>query len=281
MKFNQHRRDERQEVSSARRAYHFRRLRWAALSWGILSGSFAVGLASLYVLNIRIERLSGMFGPLFRMVSQRLFPPDLGYMVDSTIGEAIIETLEMTCLGAFAGIMICIPLAWIAAWNITPSRRIWYPLGRMSLSIARAVPTLIWAMLLVVLLGFGPLAGIVALILETVGFAGKLFSEEVEAIDMQPIEAIRATGASELQVFLFGVLPQVKTAWLGIIIYNWDATLRASTILGFVGAGGLGLYLRATAQLMEYQKTMGIISLIICLVILSEMFSNAVRRRLF
>lgn len=238
-------------------------------------------LVSLDVLRIPAERLAGMFGPLGRMVTQRLFPPDLAYLGEPTIVKATLVTLEMSLLGALIGTLVSVPLAWWAAWNVSPNRYFWYPLGRAILVVSRAVPTLIWAMLLVVLLGFGSLAGIVALVLETIGFAGKLFSEEIEAIDMGPIEAVRATGANELQVLTYGVLPQVKAAWVGIAIYNWDSVFRASTVLGFVGAGGLGLYLRVTTQQLEYQQAMAIILFTIALVVLSELVSDRIRHRLY
>lgn len=244
-------------------------------------GFFAFVLVGLDLLRVPLERLTGMFGPLARMVTQRLLPPDMGYLADYTIAKATLVTLEMSFMGALAGTLLCIPLAWWAAWNVSPNRYFWYPLGRGVLALSRAVPTLIWAMLLVVLLGFGPLPGIVALVLETIGFAGKLFSEEIEAIDMGPVEAVRATGANDLQVFIYGVLPQVKAAWIGIAIYNWDSVFRASTVLGFVGAGGLGLYLWMTTQQLEYQQAMAIITFTIALVVLSELVSDYIRHKLY
>lgn len=244
-------------------------------------GVFVIFIVSLRVLQVPLERVAGMFGPLGRMVSQRLLPPDIGYLADYTLVEATLVTLEMSFLGALVGTAVSIPVAWLAAWNMSPSRHVCYPLGRGILAFSRAVPTLMWAMLLVVILGFGPLPGIIALALETIGFAGKLFSEEIEAINMGPVDAVRATGAGELQVFIYGVLPQVKAAWVGIALYNWDSTFRASTILGFVGAGGLGLYLRMTTQQLEYQQAMGIITLTITLVLLAEVVSNYVRHKLY
>ena len=120
---------------------------------------------------------------------------------------------------------------------------------------------------------------IIALIVGSVGFAGKLMAEQVEAIDMKPVEAIRATGAGHIAVFLYGIVPQIKPAWAGIFVYNWDARLRSSTILGFVGAGGIGLGLREQISTLNYQTAMGIILLIIMLVICSEAISHYVRKR--
>ncbi len=115
----------------------------------------------------------------------------------------------------------------------------------------------------------------------TIGFAGKLMAEQVEAIDMERVDAIRATGANQIQIFFYGILPQVKPAWVGISIYSWDSGFRGSTILGYVGAGGVGLYLREQMEIMEYHTAMGIITAIILLAILSETLSHYLRHRLY
>ncbi len=236
---------------------------------------------SIDVLKIPIERVLGMFGPLGRMVSERLMPPDLAYVAQPKILRSIVETIGMSVLGSLVGTLIVMPLAWFAAWNVSPARFILYPLARIIIVIARGVPTLMWAMLLVAIFGFGPLAGTLALMKATIGFAGKLMAEQVEAIDMNRVDAIRATGANEVFVFFYGVLPQVWASWVGIFIYNWDAQFRGSTILGFVGAGGLGLYLREQLSVLEYHTAMGVITAVIVLVILSETVSHHLRHRLY
>ena len=236
---------------------------------------------SVDVLNIPIERVLGMFGRLGRWVGERLLPPDLAYAAEPKILKSIFETVEMSVIGSLAGILITMPLAWCAAWNVTPSRWALYPMARAIIVVARGVPILMWAMMLVAIFGFGPFAGTLALFLATIGFAGKLMAEQIEAIDMDRVDAIRATGANEVDVLFYGVLPQVWPAWVGIIVYNWDAQFRGSTILGFVGAGGLGLYLREQISLLEYQTAMGVITVIIGLVILSETISHHLRHRLY
>jgi phosphonate transport system permease protein len=231
-------------------------------------------------MNMPLERLSGMFGRIGTMVFNRMMPPDLDYALTGNVFYSILETIEMSFLGTVYGVLLAVPVAWFGAWNVTPSRTICYPLGRAILVLSRAIPPIIWAMILVVILGFGSMAGTITLVLLTLSFAGKLMSEQVEAIDMGPVEAIRATGAGEIKTFVYAVLPQVKAAWIGIIIYNWDSTFRASTILGFVGAGGLGLYIRSTTQVLDYERTMGIILVVIVLVIASEILSHFARRRI-
>ena len=236
------------------------------------------GFWTIGYFGIPIERLGSMFGPLANMLANRIFPPDLEYATSSKILWSVVETVEMSLLGAAIGTLFAIPLAWWAAWNITPSRLFLYPFARAVIVFCRSLPTLMLGLLLVAIFVFGPFAGVLALVIGTIGFAGKLMAEQAEAIDMGPVEALRATGAGALLVFLYGIWPQVKPAWTGIIIYNWDARLRSSTILGFVGAGGIGLHLREKVSLLEYHGAMGIIVLIIVLVIISESISHLARQ---
>jgi phosphonate transport system permease protein len=245
---------------------------------GVL-GLFSFGYWSVIHLRLPIERITQMFGRIGTWVSTRLFPPDMAYATSDQVMFSIVETIEMSILGAFVGTVISVPIAWFAAANVTPNRRLLYPFGRAVLVFTRAVPVIIWGMLLVEILGFGPIAGTVALTLLTISFAGKLMSEQIEAIDMGPVEAIRATGASRLCTFVYAVLPQVKPAWAGIIIYNWDSVFRASAVLGFVGAGGLGMFIRMQIDVLDHQKAFGIIVAIIVLVIGSEVASHFLRRR--
>jgi phosphonate transport system permease protein len=235
---------------------------------------------TIWYLNIPVERIWGMPGRVATMIVGRMFPPDFEYALTGNVFMSILETIEMSLLGTVFGVIIAVPVSWFAAWNVTPSRAVCYPLGRAVLVFSRAIPAIIWAMILVVILGFGPMAGTITLILLTLSFAGKLMSEQIEAIDMGPVEAIRATGAGEIKIFFYAVLPQVRAAWIGIIIYSWDSTFRASTILGFVGAGGLGLYIRSTTQLLDYQRTTGIILVVIAMVVASEILSHFARQRI-
>ena len=242
------------EVRGAREGYYSdrRAARITKLVAGI--GLFALAFWSVEYLRIPIERFAEMFGRVGAWVATRLFPPDLQYAVTDQIVFSVFETIEMSLLGAAFGTVISIPVAWFAAWNVTPNRRILYPFGRGVLIVTRAVPVIIWGMLLVEILGFGPIAGTIALTLLTIGFAGKLMAEQVEAIDMGPVEALRATGANRICTFVYAVLPQVRPSWAGIIIYNWDSVFRASTVLGFVGAGGLGMFIRMQVDVLDHQR---------------------------
>ena len=128
-------------------------------------------------------------------------------------------------------------------------------------------------------LGFGMLSGVLALTMFCVGFAGKLFTDEIEAIDMGPVEALRSAGAGPLQVFQYGVVPQVRVAFAGIAIYTWDVAFRAATVVGFFGGGGMGLYLKRTVQSLETQRVAAILLTIIALVTVAELGSGWLRSR--
>ena len=178
-------------------------------------------------LNIDLSRLLGAFPRLAQILATRYFPPDMDYVSDAEFIHSVIRTLEMSLLGGFLGVVCSIPLAWLAARNITISRRIAYPLGRFAIMGSRSIHETIWTILFVTVLGFGMLAGTLALTVFCIGFAGKLFSDELEAIDMGPVEAMRSVGASPLQVFQYAVLPQIRVAFTGIAIYTWAGTSSA------------------------------------------------------
>ena len=234
---------------------------------------------SFYYLNIPLSRFMRIFGPLGHKFSQLFLPPDLSYIQNVSMLRSIVETFQMGIFGTFVGLALCVPLAWFAALNMTPNRMIFYPLGRGVIIGARSIYELIWAMLFTMILGFGPLPGALTCVLATVGFCGKLMAEEIEDIRLGPVEAIRATGAGEIKVFLWGIFPQVQTSWTGIAIYGWDSTFRMATIMGYVGAGGIGMYLRETIETLAYEKTGMTLLIIIGLVVISEVSSAYARQR--
>lgn len=232
---------------------------------------------SLHFLNIDIEALFGALGGLVGVIGARYYPPDIDYVLDAGYLAAIVDTLQMSFLGGFAGVCLAIPLAWFSAWNVTPSRRLWFPLGRFGVIGCRAIHETIWTILFVSVLGFGMLAGVSALTMFCIGFAGKLFSDEIEAIDMGPVEAMRAAGANSFQVFLYAVAPQVRVAFTGIAIYTWDVAFRAATVVGFFGGGGMGWYLKRNVQQLENLRVGAIILSIIAMVLVAELLSGWLR----
>lgn len=250
-----------------------------AIRWGSWFTVFVFLAYSVEYLNIPLDRLLGMFGRMGDTLANRYYPPDIDYIMDADYLQYVVETIQMAYLGALFGLLLTLPLGWFAAHNITPSKRYVYPVARLITMGFRAVHEMIWAIIFVTILGFGMLPGVIALTFFCTGFAGKLLAEEIEAIDMGPVEAIKATGANLLQVVIFGVLPQVRVAFTGIAIYTWDVAFRAATVVGFFGAGGMGWYLKRNVLQIETERVAAILLSIVALVIISEIVSAWARSR--
>jgi len=251
----------------------------SAIRWGSWFAAFVFLAYSVEYLNIPLDRLLGMLGRMGDTLANRYYPPDIDYIMNADYMQYVVETVQMAYLGALFGLLLTLPLGWFAAHNITPSRRYVYPVARLVTMGFRAVHEMIWAIIFVTILGFGMLPGVIALTFFCTGFAGKLFAEEIEAIDMGPVDAIKATGANLLQVVIFGVLPQVRVAFTGIAIYTWDVAFRAATVVGFFGAGGMGWYLKRNVLQIETERVAAILLSIVVLVIISEIVSAWARSR--
>lgn len=231
-------------------------------------------------LDVRFERLAELLQRVWALLADRYWPPNLSLLQVPRFQSAVVDTVIMAYLGLVFGVLFAAPLAWCASRNVTPNRQVIYPAARLIVMSCRAVHEMIWTILFVSILGFGMLAGVLALTLFCIGFAAKLFAEEVEAIDPGPVEAMRAAGANELQVFVFAVLPQVRVAWTGITIYTWDVAFRAATVVGFFGAGGMGWYLQRYVQQLDNRRVAAVLVAIVVLVSISEIVSGFARNRL-
>lgn len=247
--------------------------------WGGILLALTFLSYSIIYLNIPLERFIGMFGRVGELLTDRYYPPDIEYVLEPDYLSSVFDTIQMAYLGALFGMILAVPLGWFGSYNMTPSHRFVYPVARLVTMSARAVHETIWAILFVTILGFGMMAGVFALTMFCIGFAGKLFAEEIEAIDMGPVEAIRSTGASELAVMVYAVFPQVRVAFTGIGIYTWDVAFRAATVVGFFGAGGMGWYLKRNVLQIETLRVSAILLSIIVLVLVSEMVSAWARAR--
>ncbi len=250
-----------------------------AIRWSAWIAVFVFIVWSIEFLELPLDRLFGMLDRMGSTLANRYYPPDIEYIMDADYFEYVVETVQMAYLGALFGLVITLPLGWFAAYNVTPSKRFVYPIARLVAMSFRAVHEMIWAILFVTILGFGMLSGVLALTFFCTGFAAKLFAEEIEAIDMGPVEAMKATGANLLQVVVFGVFPQVRVAFTGIAIYTWDVAFRAATVVGFFGAGGMGWYLKRNVLQIETERVAAILLSIVALVIVSEVASAWARAR--
>ncbi len=249
------------------------------IRYGAWLSAFVFLVYSIEYLNIPLDRLLGMFGRMGDTIANRYYPPDIEYIIDAEYFEYVVETIQMAYLGALFGLAMTVPLGWFASYNMTPSRRFVYPIARLITMGCRAVHEMIWAILFVSILGFGMLAGVLALTFFCTGFAGKLLAEEIEAIDMGPVDAIRSTGANLFQTMIFGVFPQIRVAFTGIAIYTWDVAFRAATVVGFFGAGGMGWYLKRNVMQIETERVAAILISILILVMISETVSAWARNK--
>jgi phosphonate transport system permease protein len=209
-------------------------------------------------------------------IGSRMMPPRLSYLPELLV--PLWDTLNIATLGTIAGVIMAVPVAFLAARNTTPSARILRPIALFIIVASRSINSLIWALLLVAIIGPGILAGIVAIALRSIGFVGKLLYEAIEETDARQIEAVEATGASATQVLSYGIVPQIMPAFWGISVFRWDINIRESTILGLVGAGGIGLKLQASLNVLAWPQVTVILLLILGTVVVSEWVSAKVRR---
>lgn len=208
---------------------------------------------------------------------QRMWPPRWSYL--PRILAPLVETIHIATLGTAIGLVLSVPIAFLAARNTSANRLTW-AIGRALLVASRSVNTIIWGLLFVAVFGPGPVAGIAAVAARSVGFLAKLVAEAIEEADRRPVEAIQATGASTLQVYAIGILPQVLPVLVGTTVYRWDINVRESSVLGFVGAGGIGLYLYASINQFAWQQVLVVLLAILAVVIASEALSAHVRARI-
>jgi phosphonate transport system permease protein len=208
-------------------------------------------------------------------LAARLVPPKWSYM--SRLWGPLWDTLNMATLGTLLAILIALPVAFCAARNTTPSAVLVRPMALCIIVASRSINSLLWALMLVTILGPGVLAGIIAIGLRSIGFVAKLLYEAIEEIDATQVEAITATGASRAQVVAFGIVPQVLPAFAGIAVFRWDINARESTVLGLVGAGGLGLQLDASIANLAWTQVSLILLVILGVVVLSEWVSAKIR----
>jgi phosphonate transport system permease protein len=190
----------------------------------------------------------------------------------------MLETVQMAMWGTALAVFFGIPFAILSASNVSP-QWIVQPVRRLMDSF-RAINEIVFALLFVVAVGLGPLAGVLALAIHNIGIVAKLFSEAVEAIDPRPVEGIRATGANRLQEVIFGIVPQVMPLWSSFTLYRFETNVRSATVLGIVGAGGIGQSLYENIRAFQYSETATIVIIIVLTVMLIDMLSARIRKLL-
>jgi len=208
-------------------------------------------------------------------IGGRMLPPRWGYLGE--LMSPLWDTINIATLGTLGGVIMAVPVAFLAARNTSPSLLVLRPIALFIIVASRSINALIWALLLVAIIGPGLLAGIIAIALRSIGFIGKLLYEAIEETDAKQIEAITATGASGAQVLSYGIVPQVLPTFWGITVFRWDINIRESAILGLVGAGGLGLKLEASLNTLAWSQISVILLMVLGTVIVSEWVSSRVR----
>lgn len=189
--------------------------------------------------------------------------------------KEMVITIQIAVWGTFLAILLGIPCALLASENITPFW-IHQPMRRL-MDAFRAVNELVFALLFIVAVGLGPFAGVLALFVSTTGTLAKLFSEAVEAIDAQPVEGIRATGASRLEEIVYGVIPQVLPLWISYSLYRFEANVRGASVLGIVGAGGIGQVLWEVMRGFQYAETCALLIILVASVSIIDFISARLR----
>jgi phosphonate transport system permease protein len=205
----------------------------------------------------------------------RMIPPRWSYL--PRLWWPLWDTMNIATLGTVLAIVLGVPVAFLAARNTTPSVALVRPVALFVIVASRSINALIWALLLVSIIGPGVLAGILSIMLRSVGFVAKLLYEAIEEIDRAPVEAVTATGAGRAQVVAYGIVPQVTPAFAGISVFRWDINIRESTVLGLVGAGGIGLELQSSVNVLAWNQVTMIFIVILATVLLSEWVSARVR----
>lgn len=210
-------------------------------------------------------------------IFSRMLPPDFSNF--NSLFFSMIETIEIAILGTFIAITLSIPLALFSAKNIAPNIFIFF-IARTITVFFRAIPEFIIAMILVIAIGFGAMPGVLALGIHTMGFLAKFYAEDIEHINKGPIEALESSGASKLQIISFAIIPQIIPSFVANNLYILDRNIRMATMLGIVGAGGIGYELQSSFRMFEYQKVSAIIIIIFVTIFLIDNISSIIRSKI-
>lgn len=247
--------------------------------WGrrafIFIGAFVL-LIILIILHLKISPLSALSNTAKYLVDliRRLLPPDFSNFRQLIF--AMLETIEIGVLGTILATLLAIPIGLFSAKNIAPHKVIYY-IARTITIFFRAIPEFIMAMILVIAVGFGALPGVLALGFHTMGFLAKFYAEEMEHVSTGPIEALKATGANQYQIIMFAIVPQVIPSFVGFTMYILDRNIRMATMLGIVGAGGIGYRLQSAFRMFQYREVSAIIIIIFITIYLIDVISSKLR----
>ncbi|MBI1892039.1 MAG: phosphonate ABC transporter, permease protein PhnE [Burkholderiales bacterium] len=240
------------------------------LAWGLLLAVLAMSWRGADMRPLELFSDSGNMAKY----AASFFPPE--FREWRTYVQELLVTLQIALWGTVLAVLFAIPFGLLCSSNIAPWW-IYQPMRRL-MDAARAINEMVFAMLFVVAVGLGPFAGVLALFVHTTGILAKLFSEAVEAIDPQPVEGIRATGAHVLEEIVYGVLPQVMPLWISYALYRFESNVRSATVVGMVGAGGIGVILWEVIRGFQYAETCAVLLMIVMTVTLIDLLSSRLRK---
>lgn len=256
---------------------HFRRVtQGRVITLGVALSMFMLLVFGFYHLEFSFTRIVNGLSKLAEL-TQMMFPPDPGWgPTFLRYVHAMLETVAIAFLGTLIAAIISFPLAALAARNTTLNRLMHF-LSRRTFDTLRGVDTLIWALIWINVVGLGPFAGVLAIICSDIGAFGKLFSEAIEAADRKPVEGVVSTGGSRLHQIRFGIVPQVLPVFLSQVLYYFESNTRSATIIGIVGAGGIGLILSEQIRTLEFQQVSFVILMILLTVSIIDWVCSKLR----
>jgi len=240
------------------------------VSWGLLLSVLAWSWQGADMRPMELWRDSGNM----KTYAAEFFPPNFGHW--RMYLDEMRVTLQIALWGTALAVITAVPMGLLASSNIVPWW-VYQPVRRV-MDAFRAINEMVFAMLFVVAVGLGPFAGVLALWIHTSGILAKLFSEAVEAIDPHPVEVIRSTGASALHEILYGVIPQVTPLWISFALYRFESNVRSATVVGMVGAGGIGVVLWEIIRGFQYAETCAVMLIIVATVSLIDLISARIRK---
>lgn len=248
-----------------------RPMRW--LAWGLAAAFYIV---CWRVAQIDPGKLATGLPKLGHWIASA-WPPALDEL--PLFGERIMETVAMAAIGTTAAMLLALPMAVLASRNVTPLPRLYRP-ARWLLNALRGIDSFVFALLFVAAVGLGPFAGVIGIALHTWGSAAKLLADHVENMPTGPFHAVLGTGAGRFTAIAYAVLPEILPVLLSSALYWWEFNVRASTVLGVVGAGGIGLELKNSMDLLDFPRLFTIIALILVVVTVLDAVSGWIRKRL-
>jgi len=244
---------------------------WYLFGWGIVLAILAASWKGADIRPGELFRDAGNMGTF----AAGFFPPN--FRDWRIYVEEMLVTLQIAIWGTALAVMLAIPLGLLCSSNVVPWW-VYQPIRRL-MDAARAINEMVFAMLFVVAVGLGPFAGVLALFVHTTGILAKLFSEAVEAIDPQPIEGIRSTGARPLDEIVYGIIPQVLPLWISYSLYRFESNVRSATVVGMVGAGGIGVVMWEIIRGFYYAETCAVLIIVVVTVTMIDLLSARIRKR--